>query len=205
MGEEHHIRWTSRVPPLVVVVSVLIHLEFTPRFTSSPLFFPDNLVSLILLRSSSSGCCFQTWLIAYFSILIWKKRKERKTLPHRQTPPPSLCVAVFSGTCTAPLPREETHASTRVRPKLSMTTWVHAPASVRTSSWPCWAAAAGMLAGDYSYRDVLLSQYQAKASHTNIWSSTPVETLGIYSLNMALHIAYLEFNWLKISCYISKH
>lgn len=90
-----------------------------------------------MLKSSSSGCCVLTQLKASIPILIKKKREKgrkkerRRCLIGKLLHLPvllrflSLCVAVFSGTCTVQLPREETHVSTRVRPKLSMTTWVY--------------------------------------------------------------------------------
>lgn len=158
MGEEHHIRWTSRVPPLVVVVSVLIHLEFTLRFSSSPPYY--RLETFLPSRqpyffNHVEKLFFIIYLIGSIPKLIFKKRARKKEkcclegkvlhllLLLRFL---SLCVAVFSGTCTVPPPREETHASTRVRPKLSTTTWVYTLVPVRTSSWLSWVAVIGMSA-----------------------------------------------------------
>lgn len=125
-----------------------------------------------MLKSSSSGCCVLTQLEASIPILIKKKREKgrkkerRRCLIGKLLHLPvllrflSLCVAVFSGTCTVQLPREETHVSTRVRPKLSMTTWVYTLVSVRTSSWFGWAAVTRMWAGGrFQFRVIKIFQY----------------------------------------------
>lgn len=154
MGEEHHIRRTSRVPPLMVVVSVFCLFFF--HSIIDIIEWNDNLSYLHLLLISSLfisltvpkrllSANYNTALELVYSIAM--KKTELYLLPWcwitlilklfssvrlgcfsfliiLQWLTADLCVVVFSGTCTVLLQREETHVNTPARPRPSMTMWV---------------------------------------------------------------------------------
>lgn len=76
-----------------------------------------------LVLSLPTKALFSVWCAAKF---IYSSDNNRISVIV-STPLPrvcltaSVCVAVFSGTCTVRLPRGETHVNTPVRPRPSMT------------------------------------------------------------------------------------
>lgn len=124
------------------------------------LLFSFILISLIVPKSSSSGCCSQ--IVTHSPKIVYSGDDNRIVLIASMLDYPaskmdhyfylssfnvsplssfsslsaSLCVAAFSGTCTVQLQREETHANTPARPRPSMTMWVCAVCSALSGSVP---------------------------------------------------------------------